>query len=109
MGWASAGDIFDPVARELIQMGAAPEIKRRVCSVLVKALQGPGWDTEGESLGEFDHDPAIVEAFREHGIVQPCADESGPEGASWCERERGHGGDDDDKLGHTWTRAEEDS
>lgn len=69
MGWASAGDIFDPVAQALIDVGASDEIKTRTCSALIKALQSRDWDTENESLSKFANDPSIVAAFRENGII----------------------------------------
>lgn len=63
MGWASAGDIFDPVAQALIDLGASEEIKRRVLGELIERLQDGDWDTEGESLGRFRNDLVIVELF----------------------------------------------
>lgn len=73
MGWASAGEIFDPVARAMIELGATDEMKIRVLGDLIGALQQGDWDTEDESLGELQDDPAIVEAFRRHGVTPPCA------------------------------------
>lgn len=104
MGWASGDQVFDPVARELIASGATSDVKQRVLSVLIQQLQERGWDTEGESLGLFADDPAIVAAFRERGIVQQCGDEEGPAGSSWCELDLDHEGDHDDQLGHRWPR-----
>lgn len=102
MGWASGDQVFDPVARELIAARADANMKRRVLSVLIRQLRERGWDTEGESLGLFTSDQAIVAAFRENGIVQNCGDEDGPADADWCELELGHGGDHRDDLGHSW-------
>lgn len=68
MGWASGGDIFDVVARELIDYGAVCEIKEIVLGTLIDALQDCDWDTEGESLEEFQDDPVIVELFADRGI-----------------------------------------
>lgn len=69
MGWNSARDIFDPVAQALIDAGAPAETKTRVLGDLIHKLQEEDWDTEGESLDLFRRDPAIVEAFRQHGVT----------------------------------------
>jgi hypothetical protein len=105
MGWASAGDIFNPVARALIEAGASDELKRKTLGTLIGKLREGDWDTEDQSLGLFAEDPAIVAAFREHGIVQTCGNEDGPDEAEWCELELDHDGDHDDQLGHTWPRV----
>jgi hypothetical protein len=68
MGWASAGDIFDPVAQALIDLNAPDETKRRVLGTLISKLQDGDWDTEDESLGQFRHDPVIVALFYERGV-----------------------------------------
>jgi hypothetical protein len=47
-----------------------PEARKRVLVILIKALQDGDWDTEDESLDEFDGDPVVVAAFRECGIYQ---------------------------------------
>jgi hypothetical protein len=107
MGWASGDQVFDPVARELIAAGAEADMKRRVLSVLIRQLRERGWDTEGESLGLFADDPAIVEAFRENGIVQNCGDEDGPDDSDWCSQELGHDGNHRDDLGHSWPQTAE--
>lgn len=101
MGWASAGAIFDPVAKAMVELGAPDEMKTRVLGDLIGALQDGDWDTESESLGEFQDDPAIVEAFRQHGVIVPCGDDGGEE---WCELERGHAGDHADWRKQTWPR-----
>lgn len=105
MGWASGGEIFDPVARKLIDLDVPDRVRREICTVLIAGLQSRGWDTEGESLGEFQDDPSIVTAFRENGIIRTCADEDGPGLAGWCELELNHAGDHDDELGNTWPRT----
>jgi hypothetical protein len=68
MGWASGGDIFDPVARALVDLGADDDTKRRVLGPLIDKLQDNDWDTEDESLYEFSGDPVIVALFAERGI-----------------------------------------
>lgn len=68
MGWASAGEIFNPVARALTNHVPDPEARQAVAATLIAALQAGDWDTEDESLEEFRDDPAIVAAFAENGI-----------------------------------------
>jgi hypothetical protein len=93
MGWASAGAIFDPVAQAMIDLNAPREMKLRVLGALIGALQDGDWDTEDESLEQFAGDPAIVEAFRQHGIILYCGAEYGR--GEWCELELRHPGDHD--------------
>jgi hypothetical protein len=68
MGWASAGEIFDPVAQALLDLGADRDTKRRVLGTLIDKLRDGAWDTEDESLHEFRHDVDIVALFHERGI-----------------------------------------
>jgi hypothetical protein len=90
MGWASANPIFDETARKMIELKVPDEIITEVLSVLIDQLQQGDWDTEGESLGDFQEYPAIVEAFRRHDIIVHCGEQPG----GWCELERGHEGDE---------------
>lgn len=76
MGWASAGEIFDPVARALVELNAPDQVKTQVLGDLIGALQDGDWDTEDESLEEFKDDPAIVEAFRLHDVYLNCGDDT---------------------------------
>lgn len=76
MGWASAGDIFDPVAQALIDLGASDEMKIAVLTTLIDKLRDGDWDTEHESAGMFREDAAVMEAFRRAGV--PCG--RSPEG-----------------------------
>jgi hypothetical protein len=107
MGWASAGGIFEPVARKLIKLDVSDHVKREVCSTLIATLQEGDWDTEGESLDVFADDPVIVQAFRENGVylVACDAERDGERWASWCQLEDEHDGDHDDGCGHTWPRT----
>lgn len=91
MGWASAGYIFDPVAKALTELNAPDEMKVKVLGDLIGALQEGDWDTEDESLEQFRDDPAIVEAFRQHDVIIRCGDDRDSD--NWCELERGHEGD----------------
>lgn len=107
MGWASASYHFDVVADALIETGAPDAVKTAVCSALIKSLHAGDWDTDGESLGQYQGDPAIVQAFRENGVVVECHDEADINGlAYWCSNERGHLGDHQESWSNvTWKRS----
>lgn len=75
MGWNSANPIFDCVADKLISLAVSDEIKTEVLSTLIGELQSGDWDTEDESLWDYRHDPAIVEAFRRNDVVLSSEDE----------------------------------
>jgi hypothetical protein len=68
MGWASASDIFDPVAQALIDAGVSDDVKRQVLGKLIDKLQAEDWDTEDESVDAFRDDPLIVSLFMERGV-----------------------------------------
>jgi hypothetical protein len=93
MGWASAGNYFEPVADALIETGADDDTKYKVCKALISALQDGDWDTASESLGLYSKDEAIVKAFRECNVVIACGAED-IVGDHWkyCEEERNHSG-----------------
>jgi hypothetical protein len=104
MGWASAGAIFDPVARKLIELGAPDDLKTEVLAILIGELED--WDTRDESLEQFEDDEAIVEAFRRHGTVIGCrATGTVQDVRVWCVKERGHldgGSVHTDYCGREW-------
>lgn len=107
MGWASAGAIFDPIAQALIDHGASDELKLLICDKLIGVLQEGDWDTEGESLWQFEDDPVIVQAFRNHGVYVHCDDENrSGEFPRWCSLEQNHEGDHDDYKKQPWPRGE---
>lgn len=68
MGWASGGAIFDPVCYELQRSHLWPETRKKILVTLITTLQEGDWDTECESLGEFENDPVVVAAFQECGV-----------------------------------------
>ena len=68
MGWNSANQIFNPVARALIEAGSSNQTKRTVLGKLISQLQDGDWDTEDESLEDFLDDPAVVQAFADHDV-----------------------------------------
>jgi hypothetical protein len=90
MGWASASGIFTPVADAMIRTGTTDEQKTEVLSALIRTLLDGDWDTADEVIGEYEDDPAVLEAFRRHGVIIECDDAS--DGLNVCERERGHEG-----------------
>lgn len=67
MGWASGDEVFDPVAKALLRL-TTYDVTYEVCRILIEQLQGRGWDTECESLGEFLDYPEIVAAFAANGV-----------------------------------------
>jgi hypothetical protein len=102
MGWASAGQIFDPVAQAFIDASIDNATKTRILGDLIKQLQDGDWDTEDESLERFTHDPAIVEAFRRNGVYERC-DAYDQSNDLDCNLETGHAGDHRDCRGTTWS------
>lgn len=68
MGWASGADIFDRVARSLINAHVDEDTKRQVLGEPIDSLQDSDWDTEDESLERFRDDAVIVELFAQRGI-----------------------------------------
>jgi hypothetical protein len=75
MGWASGGEVFDPVARAIVDMLAdgdiQPSTAELILSTLIVGLQAGDWDTECESLDEFAQYPIVVKAFGLCGITRP--------------------------------------
>ena len=57
------GQVFEPVARKLLDYNAPDYVITDVCAVLIEQLQGLYWETEAASLAEFNQHPAVVEAF----------------------------------------------
>lgn len=107
MGWASAGQIFDPVAQALIDLGASDEVKQRVLGTLIKGLHEGDWDTEDESLDQFKHDPAIRAAFAANGIHVRCMHQA-EDGERECFLPEGHeGGHAEYEGGPTWDASSE--
>lgn len=74
MGWASGGNIFDPVTQALIDAKLPGEKVRTVLVTLIRQLEERGWDTQSESLGMFLDNPVVVDAFRECGHLPPGED-----------------------------------
>ena len=71
MGWASAGDIFDPMAKIILakmkEGTTTPREAVEILSVLARNLFDGDWDTERESLEAFDNHYIIYEAFKQAG------------------------------------------
>lgn len=60
MGWASGGDVFDPVARTMIMLVKGNHMLEdtafETLVTLARALRQSDWDTEDESAERFaDH------------------------------------------------------
>lgn len=79
MGWASAGDIFEPVIDVMIEAEAPDEVIYRVTDKLMGVLIAGDWDTVEESIGQHDH-PAVLRAANERGYY---AEEQIPDDGSY--------------------------
>lgn len=104
MGWASAGNYFEPVAQALIDNGASDDVIFHSCKALISALQEGDWDTAEESLGLFQEHDAVVRAFRECGVYVSCGEDTVDAQGHYlyCEEERGHEGKHKDYNGKTF-------
>ena len=70
MGWCSASDIFDTVARGLIQADASREVMFETLTPLIERLRADDWDCEYDSLTVFRGNPVIVDIFAAFGIQE---------------------------------------
>jgi dUTP pyrophosphatase len=68
MGWNSANEIFDPVARAVLNSHVSKDDAVNILTTLIRNLQSEDWDTEDESLEEFAAWPEVVEAFKLCGV-----------------------------------------
>jgi hypothetical protein len=107
MGWSGGHEVFNGVARVLVEHPSAGEdLKRAVLGTLIDRLRHEDWDSEDESLQEFRDDAVIVELFRKRGITTTCGDRTGGPGTSECARKLLHQGDHvDEKDNSWWTKA----
>lgn len=64
MGWSSGGEIFDPVARELVLADLPDDVVATVLASLIRELCAGDWDTLDESVQEFRSEPAVMAAFK---------------------------------------------
>ena len=69
MGWMTGGQIFDEIARKVLDGGASDEVKRAALGPVIDVLRDWDWDTEYESLEQFCDDPVIVALFAERGLT----------------------------------------
>jgi hypothetical protein len=89
MGWASAGQIFDPVAQALVDADAPDETITTVCAALIRQLMEGDWDTLDESIGVFGDQPAVMAAFAKEAPdwmpddYEPAALHPAAEAAAW--------------------------
>lgn len=105
MGWSHGEEVFDDVARTVIETGAPAEIQRAILGKLIDRLRHVDWDTADESLREFRDNQLIIELFRERGITADCGDQGGPEHADECTRMLGHDGDHVDDQDYSWPQT----
>lgn len=64
MGWSSGGEVFDPVARLLVQRCTDDDLTEQVCYLLASTLADRDWDTLDESVEEFAGFPEVQHALR---------------------------------------------
>jgi hypothetical protein len=64
MGWASAGEIFNMVARWLLAAEANDELLGEICYKLAKKLTDEDGGTVDESIEEFRGFPVVQNALR---------------------------------------------
>jgi hypothetical protein len=64
MGWSSGGEIFDDVARALVDAQVGDELLDRVLYLLAVRLTDQDWDTVDESIDEFAGQPVAQHALR---------------------------------------------
>jgi len=78
MGWNSAGRIFDPAAKRLIQGVADEEVVEyvavEVLAALAQVLRDMDWDVEEESLQESGYHRIVESALSAAGWI-PRSDE----------------------------------
>lgn len=105
-----SGDlVFEPVMGELLALKGQVDdaLLQRVASKLIGGLLDLHWSNADATLGLYDDEPAIVAAFKGHGILLSCLSENAEHGWS-CEEERGHYPQTQHKdfQGRTWNDEE---
>lgn len=77
MGWASAGRIFDPVAKTVIEAVESGDMYSgtgvAILETLARNLSHGDWDTWDESLRELKDHPLVVSAFKRADLLA-CED-----------------------------------
>lgn len=101
-------DVFEPVMDELLPLKEqiGEEAVQRIASKLVSGLLGLGWGNAEGTVGVYDEEPAIVAAFKEHGVLLFCGAGHPDDGEPCEEAERGHEAPHKDHLGRTWLDEE---
>jgi hypothetical protein len=101
------GNVFDAAMRGLMAVpGVTPEMIHETARPLIRSLLDLHWDNADGTVGMYDDNPAIVEAFRENGILLFCGAEH-PDDGEPCEGiQRGHTVPHRDHLGRTWADGE---
>lgn len=71
MGWASGGEVADPVIKAVKENVPDEKARRKIYDALIDALQSRDWDTEQESMGIDDcFDEALRDNFRARGVAE---------------------------------------
>ena len=63
MGWCSGTDIFDPVAKAVLESSQPDDGKRVILKALITALWHHDWDCESDS--EYWEHPLVQEIYNE--------------------------------------------
>lgn len=63
MGFGSGLDIFDPVAKTILESSIEPEIKVKLLKSLIDSLEDHDWDTQEDS--RYYKHPLIQQALAE--------------------------------------------
>lgn len=102
--------VFDPAMDELLPLKdqIGEEALQRIAAKVVGGLLDLGWGNADASLGMYDDQPAVIAAFREHGILLDCMSEHAEHGGI-CEEERGHHPETDHKDHQGWTWSDEEA
>jgi hypothetical protein len=62
------GEVFEPVAKRLLDYNAPDYVVTDICAVLIEQLQDLAWENEGATLAAFCEHPAVVEAFAKREV-----------------------------------------
>lgn len=88
MGWASGGEVVEPVLVLMLGMVENDDIHpmdaESILHALIRSCQGRDWDTEEETLGEYQNVPWVVSAFRAAEVYLPCLATAALEAVDYC-------------------------
>lgn len=101
------GELFDAAIRGLLAVpGVTPEMVYETARPLIAGLLEFHWDNAESTVSMYDDNPAVVEAFKDNGVLLFCGAQHHDDGESCEEPERGHKGPHKDCLGRAWVTEE---